>query len=233
MFTAESVKSWSDIIAVVLLFATFAVGSVALWAGRIVSRQQEEQIRKLNSSLATQQERAATAEMRLAELQKASLPRQLDISKIAAKIQNFAGTPVSVASLGELEPALTMQQLLEALNRAQWKVGSTGVEMGIPMTRGLSRPGITVEAAPPREREWAPDGPPAEIIRDKRQIAEELARLTKAAETLVAALNEEGVSAKLHPASEATIPDGTVHVFISLRPFPGMPNDFRIAKPTR
>jgi hypothetical protein len=74
--TIESWKSIFDVVALVLLFLTFAVGAGGYITGNIINERQAKQLRQFDADLtgaktdlAKQQERAAKAEIALAKLQ--------------------------------------------------------------------------------------------------------------------------------------------------------------------
>jgi hypothetical protein len=168
-------------------------------------------------------------DLKIAELQKAGLPRNLDVHKTAVKLKQFAGTPLSTETLMEFESDRTTRLIIAAISEAKWKLHGQGASSGMGMSQELARPGVWVRPShgPPEE-----NGPVSgQVIRhSKKELAAELARYTKAAEALIQALNDEGITAHLLQTSPQSN-EGGVHVFVSLKPFPGMADDLRVTMP--
>jgi hypothetical protein len=193
-----------------------------------IQEVQDEIIRNKDAEL---QLALGEKDLKIAELQKAGLPRNLDVSITAGKLRRFAETPVSFETLMEFEPSRTMNLVLSALTEAKWRIAGTGSSSGMGMSGGLSRPGVWIEVTPSPPEENGPRT--GEIIRhSNKERAAEVARLSGAAEALMTALNEEGVATHIRPSSTPWTVPGGVHVFIGLKPFPGMPDDLRVTIPT-
>jgi hypothetical protein len=165
---------------------------------------------KFEIELEKQRGLTAKAQADLAELQRAGLPRNLDVAKTAKKLRGFEGTPVSFESLMEFEPSRTMGLIQSALKEAKWAMGGNSLVSGIgPMTEGVSRPGVWIEVS-------SKPGP------DSKE-------LSAAATALIEVLNAADITAKLRPSSRPDLlPDGAIHIFVGLKPFPGMPDDLRV-----
>jgi hypothetical protein len=111
--SVEALKSLFDVLAVVLLGLTFVAGAGVLITGNIINRRQSEQLKtfdsdmtKAKSDLAAQEERAATAEGKIAGLQK-------DASDAKASQQN-----VEIALESQREKtAKAEEKLLEVAKR--------------------------------------------------------------------------------------------------------------------
>jgi hypothetical protein len=86
--TVEGLKTTFDWMAVILLFLTFAAGAGVLITGNVINRRQEEKLRTFDSdlttaksALATQQERAAKADGRVAGLEQSAADAKADMAK--------------------------------------------------------------------------------------------------------------------------------------------------------
>jgi hypothetical protein len=173
---------------------------------------------KFAGDLEGQKQLTLSAQTALLELQKASLPRSLDVKRVAAKIRGFAGTTVTFTTFSDFEPSHTAALIAAALKDAGWIYTGGSTTSGTP-PEGLSTPGVWVEPG---------------LLRRDEDSDPKLAQLQRAANALVDALNTEGVQAKTRPLSTGASgmgfgsPDGAIHVIVSLRPMPGMPDDLRV-----
>jgi hypothetical protein len=86
--TVEGLKIIFDWTAVILLFLTFAAGVGVLITGDVINKRQEQQLRQFDSdltaaksSLATQQERAANADARVAGLEQNAADAKTEMAK--------------------------------------------------------------------------------------------------------------------------------------------------------
>jgi hypothetical protein len=161
---------------------------------------------------ATQRDRADKDEKDLLTLQHASLPRAIDIKGIRSSMEKFSGMRFAMFALGEYEPDHTADQICDALKDAHWNkfadFRSTGGLASI-----FEKPGILVEAAP--------DDLPG------RDRTRELARAKAAAQSLVSALNEQGIDAHIRSFASQDAesaggpgPGGGVSIFVSEKPMP-------------
>ncbi len=246
-----SVESWKVIFdwsAILLVGLSIIAGSLALITGKKLSDRQSAQLEQFKIDIAKQQERAAKAEGDLLELQHATLPRNFDPRKVGEKINKFGKIRVNVWTLSDFEPNHTAKLIIAAVGSADWLVGRTGSGGG---AGELSRPGVWIEVSPMAKpivgsREGvsvnATTGVathfiiPSEPRIPEKVRSEELSRLRAAANTLAEALNAEGVVTRLRPLTEQPSPmmtpePDTLCIFISLKPMPGMPDDFRVSSP--
>jgi hypothetical protein len=185
--------------------------------------QADERARKNDAEAATQRARAAKDEKDLAELQKASMPRVINEDRLASKMRKYSGTSIEFTTLKDFEPLQLTRAIKDALLvRAHWKTGAlTNInwsDPGDPVPIELSRVGIWIEVPPS-----TPERPSA--------------RLKPIAEALAAALREEGLETHTRrghlTSTFGTTADGAVHLYVSLKPFPGMPDDLRVVSITR
>jgi hypothetical protein len=131
--TVEGWKSVFDWGTVILLFLTFAFGAGIVITGGILGKQQEEKARQFEkdlteakTKLGEQQERAATAEIRLLELQERV--RQRNISPEQEKVLSAAlrsmpskGEVTILCVMGDVEGVAFASQIRGILKSAGWK----------------------------------------------------------------------------------------------------------------
>jgi hypothetical protein len=223
---------WEVAISVALLVTALAAVMVFVFdwrlrkASKSVQEVQDEIIRAKDAEL---QLSLKGKDVQIAELQRAGLPRNFEVSKMAAKLRPFKGTPLSTETLMEFEPSRTMNLIIAAALEAKWKLGAQGASSGMGMSEELARPGVWVRASHGPSEENGPRS--GQVIRySKNELAIELARYTKAAEALVHALNDEGITAHLlRPPPQSN--ERGVHIFVGLKPFPGMSEDLRVTIP--
>ena len=229
LLSVETWKSIFDTGAVVLVFITGAFAAGGLITGNRINRKQAEKILQLETvasearaaqqaielDLSKQQELTAEAQKELLELQNATLPRNFDPSILAKKLAHFSGTPVAFFSLADLEPSMATGLITRAVSEAGWDIAPRPASVGggeIPPQ--LATAGIFIEVNPKNPEDQ-----------------HEVARLSRAADALVEALQGVHVEAKRRPLTTpllpAFLPAGTVDVLVSLKPYPWMPNDVR------
>jgi hypothetical protein len=153
---------------------------------------------------ARQRDRADEDEKELTELQKDSLPRAIDVARVASKLKGFAGTRFDIITMTEWEPGHTAALIRASLLKARWNAGG-GAGGGMPDE--LSRSGIWVEAAAGPDWVNRPDG--SRGPRSSEEITAVIARLKPAARALAVALQEEGLDAHTRPASKLGASIGT------------------------
>jgi hypothetical protein len=132
-----SVEAWKticDIAAVILLFLTFAFGAGAFIAGNIINKRQEKQLQQFDKDLTDakielgkQQERAATAEKDLLELQERIKPRILTDKQSTEFVRVLKTFPNGVIDVGYTagsgdEGFNLVQQLRALFKQAGWTV---------------------------------------------------------------------------------------------------------------
>lgn len=177
----------------------------------------------LNSQAAAANERAGQAEEHLAELQRAELPRTLDINRVASKLTRFKNIRWAMYIAPEVEPSLIADMIQRSLEAAKWQYGGGGSANG----EAIARPGIWIEASSPFDTYF--DSKSNRLSRSKLERAEMFAKLKQAADALKAALADEGLAVKTRPFGThqgmimARSEEGEVDVFVSVRPMPGMP----------
>ncbi len=150
--SVESLKEFFDIATVVLLFLTFLAGAGVLLTGNIINKRQASQLRQFDqnltaakSELATQQERAATAEAAIASAQaeaakanklaederteRVKLQERLawrtispaDIARIGSKLSTHRGIRVGLGTLAGNEEAVSFSEdIAEIVRTAGW-----------------------------------------------------------------------------------------------------------------
>ena len=120
----EGLKSFFEIGGVVLLFLTFAFAAVALIVSNRINARQSEQLRQFNLVLSEQQERAATAERSLLELQERLRDRKLGEEQHARFIERLKLGPRCPAqifsSVNDREAALFAEAIRSAIEQAGW-----------------------------------------------------------------------------------------------------------------
>ena len=234
------------------LIGSLIVGAAStvlvVWMGNVKEGYLTDRLGKAVIEAGSANERAAKAQTDLAKLQQATLPRNFDPKKIAAKLRAFRNIRIGVSSLSDFEPWHTAELIRSAVIGANWTNNSNSTGGG---GDELSRPGVWIEVAPMgpditgvREevsvdvtthkttRRLLPNPPPIpQKVRD-----EEFAKLNAGATALADALNAEGVVAKLrpltvNPSSPLMVQADSIHVFVSLKPMPGMPDDLRVIIP--
>jgi hypothetical protein len=129
----ESLNSLFQWASVGLIAITFFVGAGALWTGSIINKRQTERLVLLETALATQQERAASAELRLEEEREArrELARRTgnrwlsndEISAISVALAKYAGQQVEIAVFPNTFETGGLALLIgAALSNAKWDV---------------------------------------------------------------------------------------------------------------
>ena len=176
-----------------------------------------EQAAKNEAEAATQRAHAAKDEKDLAELRKESMPRVIDEDRLASKVSRFSGTPVDLATIEDFDSMQLTRAIKDALIvKAHWKTGAmvniAWAMAADPVPIELAQTGIWIEAP---------------LNTSKSQ------RLKSVAEALAAALRQEGIEAHTrrgHTTStfNTPTPDGAIRLYVSLKPFPGMPEDLRV-----
>jgi len=158
--TLQMLVDWANIGIVISLALSFVFGAASIWLGgklgRLKDAQSEEAQRNFELSLALQQERAASAEKALLELQERQRPRLIDPTAVLAALKGKpAGTVIILCdpTVNDSYDPLGMQ-LETALGMAGWKVSmrrsvasltpepDEGLTMPIPT---LYREGVTIE----------------------------------------------------------------------------------------
>jgi hypothetical protein len=131
----------------VLLGLTFIAGTGAIITGHFVSQRQarlisttseraaaaNERASKLELDAAAQQERAATAERKLLELQRQLAWRALtpaQARQLASELGQFPGTRVQFVRYADPEASLFAEQIRTALSEASWSLKIVSVGMG-------------------------------------------------------------------------------------------------------
>jgi hypothetical protein len=206
----------------------------------------ENDVAIANKQAGLANERAGNAEKQTAELQKGELPRNFDPQKVAAKLRKFGKISVVIYSLSDFEPLHTSALIEAALKDAGWNANGSGSSS---RTDSLSTPGVWLEVAPMAEPFFGPrvgtstDGktgktthrwePPWRPFVSAKDRLKELARLNTGARALVKVLNAEAVVTKIRPLSRhsdfiAGSPSDSIVIFVSLKPFPGIPKDLRV-----
>jgi hypothetical protein len=191
-------------------------------------------------------ERAVKDERDLAELQKAELPRNFDPQKVAAKLRKFGKISAIIYSLSDFEPLHTSALIEAALKDAGWNANGSGSSS---RADSLSTPGVWIEVVPMAEPFFGPrvgtstDGktgktthrwePPWRPFVSAKDRLKELARLNTGARALAKALNAEGIVSTIRPFARHSdvimgSPFDSIVIFVSLKPFPGMPRDLRV-----
>lgn len=163
-------------------------------------------------------ERAGKDEKDLAELQNAAMPRFVNEVRLASKMMRFTGTSVDLVALKDFECLQLARAIKDALLvKSHWKSGQyvnmAWSDPGDPVPIELSRVGIWIEAP---------------VAPSHKSVA--------IAEALAAALREEGLEAQYRrpfPGGVYAATDGAVRIYISLKPFPGMPEDLRVDSEAR
>ncbi len=189
--------------------------------------------------------RAVKDEKDLAELKQATLPRTFDMDRVASKLKNFSGVAANIYSLTDLEPSHTANMIRETIKRAEWADNGGGSG---GMADAYSQPGVWIEVAPINDNDFRlgpfvgiqADGTTGKTTKVLSQPVRKYMttterfkarmKLDSAAKALVEALNSEGVQTGIRPLTNWPMMGGTtgsLHVFVSLRPMPGMP-DLRV-----
>lgn len=195
----------------------------------ILRSDSDQLVALVNQEASAANERAAKDEKDLAELQQASLPRNIDVRKLAAGITRFHGTKVTLTTLSDFEPARTTILIQGALVSAKWKIQNFTQMSGLGPGDIMISPGIWVEAVPIPKSELVPNR--GWVSHSDEERAESLADLTSAAKALVSALNKQGIDAAMRAPDQPYIGDarfGAIGIFVCLRPIPGMPKDVRV-----
>lgn len=217
---------------------TFIAGAGGLILGGILNSRQAAQLRRFDADLTAaktglevQKGLTLKAQKDLLELQNASLPRTLNVAKAASKLRRYSGTRFEVITIADFEPSHTAALIRQALLDAHWQDGGGSAISGA-LPKELSRVGIWVEASPSANWVDLPDG--SRGPRPAKAVDAVVARLGPIAQKLAVVLREEGLDAKTRPASEVSIPlfpgggDDAIRIYVSLRPFPGMPDDLMV-----
>lgn len=197
----------------------------SLAADELQIAQLQGQNLKLQKQAGDASLKAANAQKDLAELQKDSLPREMDVGRVASKIRKFKGARIDLMTFADFEPAHMTALIGSALVEARWQYAGVSTAMGT-LPKELSTPGIWIEAYTLAEWAKIPEAS------QSPQAMASISRLRHAAIALAAALRDEGLECKMRPVSApsgfSSFHDVAVHVYISLRPLPGMPNNLRL-----
>jgi hypothetical protein len=136
-------------------------------------------------------------------------------------MRNFPGVHFLVFTIGDFEPSHLSGLIEDSLSEASWTYnGGGGGSVGQPE---FSKTGVWIEAAPfPKSGEW-------KNLSD-RALAAKHSHLEYVALALRDSLRDQGIKADTRPfPKEAAFPfegqDGTIHIFVSIKPFPGMPDN--------
>jgi hypothetical protein len=156
---------------------------------------------------------ADCTEKQLLELERAALPRRINISRVASKPGSLRGLNVGIAALSDSEAAQLMPQIREAITAAGWT--GTGIGAGGNLQILLDHPGIWIVAIPPNE------GPQEARGLRARYLARVAGRLQKALS------EEDGMAVEVRKYSDLEAgaypfiaqPDA-VDIFIGSRPVP-------------
>jgi len=84
----------------------------------------------------------------LLTLRKSTLPRTIDVNRVASKIKLFAGTLLLIRTLSDLELANLAGLIRQSALKANWKCG----EMFGGNAPEFAQPGIWIEVSPPLSR---------------------------------------------------------------------------------
>jgi hypothetical protein len=188
-----------------------------------IQNANNQRVALLDNEASAQRLRAACAEKQLVELERATLPRTTDISRVASKLPLLKGINISVASLGEDEGLKLADQIRGAFMAAGWT--GTGISSGNPKI--LVHPGIWIEANPPS----ASSGTESARKARERFLARIAIRMQKA-------LSEEALAVEVrkHGKEEADMypnipqPD-SISLYVGPRSIP-MPKEIDISKST-
>lgn len=188
----------------------------------------EDSANKANSDL-------REANKQLMELQEIAFFRHIDENRLVHKLgkKQFAGTLVRFEVFEEWESVNIMRAIRDALvNKANWHTGEgPGDAMDAPDFRGTVY--VPLGSIPPELKEYGIwlEAAPKEIRGNLVPIPKTVA----ATEALRRALKDEGIAVQTRPFapssglgsarqfSFSSVPDGGVHIFVSLKPFHGMP----------
>lgn len=127
----EGWKAIFEISGVILLFLTFVSGAGILLTSTRINERQAGQLREFNAKLTAaqtelsqQQERAAKAELQLAQLEKLRHPRMFPLAGFVASLKDHgARADVEIwYQPDDSEALMFAQQIMVGLNAAHWRV---------------------------------------------------------------------------------------------------------------
>lgn len=143
--------SWRYPLAAVGLFLVVS-GIVSETIFEVLDANVESQLRSHASNVlsdaesraATAEGNAAKAQKDLAELQRATLPRNFNPHKVAARVMEFKGVRFMTSAIPDFEASHTAALIAEAPTEAKANSIGSGVTLGSP--EEVSRPGVWVAA---------------------------------------------------------------------------------------
>ena len=119
----ESYKLLLEIISIVAVGISVVAGALALVVGNSINKTQAVQVRKFKIDLATQQGRAAEAELKLEELRRHVAPRHVQRSVFLKAIEGQPKARVEIMYLRDDPECFELaQEIWRVLQDAQWDV---------------------------------------------------------------------------------------------------------------
>jgi hypothetical protein len=179
--------------------------------------KQTAELRKKNLGLAQQ----------LATVEKAAFPRHLRQKEFSEYVKPFKGFPVIIETISDFEARRTASLIYTGIHMAEWQVAPVAVRVDPLSVVDFFFPGVMIDenCGPDPALDWR--SPPEEA----KKSNELWGACTKAYESLLDGLNENGIEARGQGFDMRNRPRNIILVRVSLKPMPGQPREKLISGP--